>query len=261
MSMLSCRDVVMTAGGRRLLGPLSATFKAGAVTAVLGPNGAGKSTWLAALAGVARPASGQVILGDADMAGLDPLVRARRLGFMVQSRDIAWGVSVETLVGLGRIPHHRYVTLDDTTDAAMVAAALERCDLEALRQRDVLTLSGGERARVLLARVLAGGPDWVLADEPLAGLDPAYQLEIVRLLRGLADEGRGVVVTLHDLTLAGRFADRVMLLKDGRLVAEGPPDDVLTPGMLGDVYGVGVEVLTASDGARVVMPTRRTPRE
>lgn len=260
MSTLSCRDVVMTAGGHRLLGPLSATFKAGAVTAVLGPNGAGKSTWLAALAGVAPPASGQVTLGDADMAALDPLVRARRLGFMVQSRDIAWGVSVETLVGLGRIPHHRHVTLDDPTDAALVAAALERCDLEELRQRDVLTLSGGERARVLLARVLAGGPDWVLADEPLAGLDPAYQLDIVRLLRGLADEGRGVVVTLHDLTLAGRLADRVMLLKDGRLVAEGSPDDVLTPGMLGDVYGVGVEVLTASDGARVVMPTSRTPR-
>ncbi|MCH8685722.1 ABC transporter ATP-binding protein [Pedomonas mirosovicensis] len=257
MSVLACENLVIDAGSKRLLGPVACAFRAGEVTAVLGPNGAGKSTWLGALGGGRRVSGGTVRLGEADLAVLDPRARAQRLGFLAQGREVAWGLSVEAVVALGRLPYGRFAAAPGPEDRAAIEAAIARCGLEALRHRDILTLSGGERARALLARVLAGKPQWVLADEPLAGLDPAYQLDIVRLLRDLAAEGRGVIVTLHDLSLVGRLADRVVVLRAGQVVADGPVASVLTPDVMAATYGVAVDVLQSGDGERVVLPTRR----
>lgn len=257
MSVLSCENLIVDTPDRRLLGPVSAAFRTGEVTAVLGPNGAGKSTWLASLCGASKPSAGRALLDGEDIFHLDPRARAVRIGFMAQGRDVAWGLDVESVVRLGRLPYSRTGSSFSPADNAAVEAAIARCELERFRHRNILTLSGGERARVLLARVLAGEPDWVLADEPLAGLDPAYQLDLVRLLRELAGEGRGVLVTLHDLALVGRLADRVIVMREGGIVADGPASTVLTPDVMLSAYGVAVDVLTAASGERVVLPTRR----
>jgi iron complex transport system ATP-binding protein len=254
---LASLDVGVTAGDAVLVDGLSARFRRGEVSAVLGPNGAGKSTWLTALAGLLRPTHGDVLLSDRPLSALDPAARGRAIGYLAQGREVAWGVDAGTLVGLGRLPYHRSATVS-ADDRVVIEAAMRDCDVLHLRDRDVLTLSGGERARVLLARVLAGEPDWILADEPLAGLDPAHRLDIARLLRRLASSGRGVIVTLHDLTLAGMVADRVLLLNGGRIVADGPPDAALTCETIARTYGVDVEVLHRSDGRRVIVPVDRT---
>ncbi|NML93146.1 ABC transporter ATP-binding protein [Novosphingobium olei] len=218
------------------LSDVSLTLDPGTVTAIVGPNGAGKSTLLAALAGLIP---GAVSLGPDALRTLPPRLRAQRIGYLPQSGDVAWNVSVRTLVGLGRLPHDAGVQ----ADAAAIAAALHQLDLETLADRPVARLSGGERARALLARVLAGQPDWVLADEPLAALDLAHQQALLARFRALAGEGRGVVLVLHDLALAMNHADRVVVLHEGRLAAQGAPADVLTPDLIARVWGVAARWL------------------
>ena len=234
--MLAASNLTIIRGTREILHSISVTFESGRVTAVLGPNGAGKSTLLASLAGLLRATPGAARLNDQSISELPSLARAQRIGFLPQNPEIAWAVDVETLVGLGRIPHRH-----DSTRAQDTAAIADAMCITATAQwasRDVTTLSGGERARVLLARVLAGEPEWILADEPFAGLDPAHQFETAEMLRTLAARGRGVIVTLHDLTLATQVADRVIVLCDGRLVADGAPRDALSPETLMSAYGI-----------------------
>lgn len=225
--ILSARD--LTVPGR--LESVSLALEPGAVTAIVGPNGAGKSTLLAALAGLIP---GAVSLGSDVLLALPPRRRARRIGYLPQAGEVAWNVSVRTLAALGRLPHDS----GPADDARAIAAALRQLDLEALADRPVARLSGGERARALLARVLAGEPDWILADEPLAALDLAHQQALLARLRALAGEGRGVVLVLHDLALAMNHAARVAVLAQGRLVAEGTPEAVLTPDLIRLVWGV-----------------------
>ena len=234
-------------GGRAVLDGVDLALAPGRVTAILGPNGAGKSTLLACLAGLLAPAVGEVRLGGRPLTSVPARERGRRIGLLEQTPQIAWAVDVRTLVGLGRIPWQGARGLS-TEDDAEVAAAMARTGVDAFAERAVTTLSGGERARVLLARALAGRPEWLLADEPLTGLDPGHQFDACDLLRGVADAGAGVIVTLHDLSLAARFADRIVLLHAGRVVADGAPTDVLTPQRLADVYGVEARV-DVQDGA------------
>lgn len=245
---LVAEDLTVALGGRRVLAGVSARFRLGEVTAVVGPNGAGKSTLLACLAGLRRPDAGRVSLGVEPILGLAPRERARRIGFLPQTPEVAWAVEVETLVGLGRTPHSGARGLGEA-DHAAVRAALVRTRLTGLARRDVTTLSGGERARALLARVLAGEPSWLLADEPLAGLDPGHQLDAVDLMRAFAAEpGQGVVMTLHDLGVALRLADRVLVLRDGALIADAAPLEALTPVVLERAYGVKAAIVSGSRG-------------
>lgn len=208
---------------------VSVDIAPGAITAICGPNGAGKSTLLSSLAGLLRPDRGWGAISE-----LQPRERAKRLGYLPQSGDIAWDVAVRNVVALGRLPHR------DRGEHA-VARAMAACDLEAFAGRPVSTLSGGEKARVLLARVLAGEPEWILADEPLAALDLAHQLALLRVLRAEADAGRGVVLVLHDLALAMNHADRVVVLDEGRVSAEGPPFQALSIETIERVWGVRAE--------------------
>ena len=212
----------------------SAAFAPGQVTAICGPNGAGKSSLLACLAGILAPASGQVQLGGIDLAALAPRARAQALGFLPQQAEVAWDLSVETLVRLGRLPWNDGAAADQ----AAVEAALSAMQLEPLRSESLSRLSGGQRARALLARVLAGTPHWLLADEPLANLDLAHQLALLAHLRGLAAEGMGVVVVLHDLAQAMTYADAVVVMARGRVVRHGPPEAVVDEAALLDVWGV-----------------------
>ena len=248
MSDLVAETLTVALGGRTVLAGVSARFRPGEVTAIVGPNGAGKSTLLACLAGLRRPDAGQVTLDDAPILALPHRQRARRIGFLPQTPEVAWAVDVQTLVGLGRIPHSGARGLSEA-DHAAVQAALARTGMTELAQRDVTTLSGGERARALLARVLAGEPSWLLADEPLAGLDPGHQLDTVDLMRAFAaEQGQGVVMTLHDLGVALRLADRVLVLRDGALIADGAPLEALTPEVLKQAYGVEAAVVPGASG-------------
>lgn len=218
---------------------ISAELRPGEVTAICGPNGAGKSTLLAALAGLLLPGAGGAQLDGDSLAGMAPARRAQAIGYLPQSAELAWDVSVETLAGLGRLPW-RGAAQNDT---AAVEAALDAMQLDDLRRRPVSQLSGGERARALLARVLAGQPRWLLADEPLANLDLAHQLALLASLRALAGQGLGVVLVLHDLAHAMNHADRVIVLDGGRLVRDGRPEVALDEATIAKVWGVSARWL------------------
>ncbi len=232
--------------GSRLTG-LSTVLRPGEVTAICGPNGAGKSTLLACLAGLQAFDAGSVLLDGEPLAALPPRVRARRLGYLPQSPEVAWDVTVETLVGFGRLPwqgaplHRSHATAAE--DAAAVEQAIAAMDLAALRDRPVSRLSGGERARALAARVLAGRPRWLLADEPLANLDLAHAAALVARFREQAAAGVGVVLVLHDLATAMNHADRVLVLDRGTLAAHGPPAEALAEETIARVWGVSARWL------------------
>jgi iron complex transport system ATP-binding protein len=244
-SRLRVAQLTVERGERRILDSVAVQFASGNVTAVLGPNGAGKSTLLGCMAGLLDPSHGTVALDDAPLPSLPADERARRIAFLPQIPEISWPVDVATLVALGRIPfRHR---ASDAENEAAVCRAMQMTRTTQWSQRTVTTLSGGERARVLLARVLAGESDWILADEPFVGLDPAHQFEAADLLRSLAAQGRGVVLTIHDLALAARIADRVVILHRGRIVADGTPEDALTPPTLREVYGIDAQWLSVRE--------------
>lgn len=229
---------------------VTASLQPGEVTAICGPNGAGKSSLLAVLAGLIAPDSGTVSLDANPLGQLSAPTRAQAIGFLPQSAEVAWDVSVETLAALGRLPWRTSAAVD----AAAVDGALGALQLEDLRHRPLSQLSGGERARALLARVLAGEPRWLLADEPLANLDLAHQLALLARLRELARQrGLGVVLVLHDLAQAMNHADRVLVLDLGAVVADGAPEAVLTEDLIGVVWGVPARWL-GEPGARALLP-------
>jgi ABC-type cobalamin/Fe3+-siderophores transport system ATPase subunit len=247
-SRMRVAELTFERGGRRILDSIGVQLASGSVTAVLGPNGAGKSTLLGCMAGLLRPSYGVVELDETSLASLAADERARRIAFLPQIPEISWPVDVATLVALGRIPfRHR---ASDAENEAAVRRAMQATRTTQWSQRTVTTLSGGERARVLLARVLAGESDWLLADEPFAGLDPAHQFEAADLLRSLATQGHGVVLTIHDLALAARIADRVVVLQHGRIVADGTPEEALTPPTMREVYGIDAQWLSVRERGR-----------
>ncbi len=239
---------MLTATDLSLLGRLAAvtaTFNPAEVTAICGPNGAGKSSLLACLAGLLVPDSGTVTLDRTALSSLSGTTRAQAIGFLPQTPEVAWDVTVETLVGLGRLPW-------GDRDPAAIAAALAAMELDELRRRPMSQLSGGERARALMARVLAGEPRWLLADEPLANLDLAHQLTLLAQLRASARAGAGVVLVLHDLAQAMNHADRVLVMEAGRLVADGPPEQVLTEATISEVWNVPARWLGEPGGRALV---------
>ena len=254
---LIAHALAVALGARRVLDAVAATMRSGRVTAILGPNGAGKSTLLRALAGLVTPARGGVTLGDRAVAALSDRERARRIGYLPQAAAVHWNVTVREVVTLGRIAHRTPFAAPSARDRERIVAARSATETTALADRRIADLSGGERARVLLARVLAGEPDWLLADEPLASLDPAHQIDILDRLRGVARQGRGVVLVLHDLAQAARIADDVLLLREGRVVAAGPAAAILTPERMAEVFDV--RVATLPDSAMMV-PVGRIAR-
>lgn len=252
MSILAIEDLSATLSGKRVVNGVSLTVEKGSFTGLIGPNGAGKSTFLRACLGLV-PASGTVRLDGVNLATLRTAERARHLAYLPQERETAWAMSVEVVVALGRMPHHARFSALIERDRAAVEAAIVRMDLAAFRHRAVTSLSGGERARVLIARALAQETPVLLADEPLAGLDPQHQIALMRLFRELASEGRIVIASMHDLTLAARWCDRLLLLREGHTFAEGPPEAVLTAKTLEDVYHVEA-FIGAAAGGLIVQP-------
>lgn len=225
----------------------------GAVTAICGPNGAGKSTLLGCLADLERRDSGAVLLDGAALHFPTGRERARWLGYLPQSPEVAWDVSVEVLVSLGRLPWNGAPAPEN---AEAIEQAIAAMDLAPLRHRPVSQLSGGERARALMARVLATRPAWLLADEPLANLDLGHAASLMQRLREQARLGRGVVLVLHDLATAMNHADHVVVLDRGRVVSEGLPEIALAQEVVSEVWKCPVRWL-GDPGERALSMTLR----
>ena len=239
-SPLEIRDLEVVLGGTRVLHGVSLAVGAGEVVGLLGPNGSGKSTLLRAAYGVARPTRGSVRTAGLDVVGARPRELARRCAVLTQDHAVDLELSVLDVVLLGRIPHPR-PRGGRRQDADLAHECLARVHGTHLAERAFPTLSGGERQRVLLARALCQEPEVLLLDEPTNHLDVSHQLELLELVSSLEVT---CVVALHDLTLAAAYCHRVVLLSDGRLVAEGTPADVLTSARVEQVYGVTCDVLT-----------------
>ena len=257
MTSLSVRSLTVSLGDAQVLAGVDLEIAAGAVVGLIGPNGAGKTTLLRAMAGLLTPDGGAIRVNGEPLQTIARPALARTLAYLPQGGDSHWAVTVETLVNLGRLPRQAPWAAPSDRDRLAVARALEACDVAQFRSRPVTQLSGGERSRVLLARALAGEPELLLADEPVAGLDPGHQLDVMERLRALATSGAGVVVVMHDLTLAARYCDRLVLLFDGRIAAEGSADAVLSVENLARCYGVRAYRHTA-DGTPIVVPLART---
>jgi len=240
-------------GRRIVLSEVSAHLRPGRVTAILGPNGAGKSTLVKAAAALVDRSTGYVRLDAQDVATMNPRARARAIGYLPQDATVHWNIVARDVVALGRLPHLGAHAAPSPADRAAVERAMHDTETVHLADRPVGELSGGERARVLLARVLAGEPRWLLADEPLASLDPSHQIDLLARLRGYALGGAGVAIVLHDLVQAQRAADDALLLADGRVVAFGPVAEVMTAETLARVFGVHVAPLEDGD-RRLLVP-------
>jgi len=243
--------------GRLALGGVSLRVGDGELVAVAGPNGSGKTTLVRAVTGLVPLARGSVRIQGKPLAHWRRLELARVLGVVPQREDIVFPLRVDETVMLGRYARLGPMGAPRAEDRAAVASALERCDALALQTRSTDTLSGGEWQRVRLARALAQEPSVLLLDEPTASLDVRHEMEILELIRGLVDHGLSGLVITHQLNLAARFADRIVLLSDGRVVAEGAPREVLGKDTLDGVFQWPVAVTTWRDGSPQVVPLRR----
>ena len=240
MRKLIVRALTCRRGSRVVLADVHIAFAAGEVTAIVGPNGSGKTTLLRYLAGLEKQSPGEIEVDGRALATIERGEKARRIAYLPQSASVSWPLLGRDLVALGRLPHGADLTRPlAPSDAAAVARALARVSGTVLGDRPIDALSQGERARLLLARTLATEGDILLADEPVASLDPGYALDVMAVLRLEAARGVCVVVTLHDLGLAARFADRVVVVAGGRVAADGPPAEALRPETIDAAYGVG----------------------
>lgn len=242
MSVLAARDITFKRDQQFLLQNINLDLNAGELVGLIGPNGAGKSTLLKILAGLQRPSTGSVKFLDQFLTKISLKERSQKLAWLAQGGTIHWPLSVERLVALGRLPHLATWQAINPNDQAAIEQAIHQTGIEHLRTRDATTLSGGERTRVLLARALAAEPMILLADEPIAALDPGYQLQTLELLRNFSQNNRACIVVLHELSLAARYCDRLYLLKNGCIVDTGNITQVLSAENLKNVYHIECEI-------------------
>jgi len=242
MTLLSLDDLSVRLRARAILTGVTLDVAEGEFVGLIGPNGAGKTTLMRAALGLLPHG------GHSNLAALPPAARGRAAAWMPQARDIAWPVTVETLVALGRTPHLGGWQGIGAADRAHVDAALDTMGLEPLRHRTATRLSGGEQAMALIARALAQQTPLLMADEPIAGLDPANQIATMQVFARLAGEGRAVLASLHDLGLAARHCTRLILLGEGGVAADGPPATVLTPGNLARIFHVSAHYAQTPQG-------------
>jgi iron complex transport system ATP-binding protein len=237
-ALLTAQGLGVTLAGRAVLNGISLSLTSGHLVALVGPNGAGKTTLLRALAGLV-PSDGAIHVGGDALASLPLRERARRFGYLAQGHIVHWPLPARDIVALGRYPHGATDPSRLTPrDSEAVLRAMQIADVVAFSERRVTELSGGERSRVALARVFAVEAPVILADEPTSSLDPRHQIDVMKSLRGAADKGTLVIVVTHDLGLAARFADQMLVLSDGRLVSHGAPAEALSEQVMADVFRI-----------------------
>jgi iron complex transport system ATP-binding protein len=247
MTDLRVENLTLRAGATTLVDDASFKLVQGEFVALLGPNGAGKTSLIRAGIGLQSADDGHSLLGGAPVHGLSPAQRARQIAYLPQIRPLAWPNAVRDVVSLGRFSHGAPLGRLKGLDAEAVDRALEACGLTELASRRTDTLSGGELARVHCARAFAAEAPLLVADEPIAALDPRQQFRILDLIRSYVNQGGGALVVLHDIQLAARYASRMIWMKEGRIVADGSPAETLTADRLKDIYGVTARI----DGAHI----------
>jgi iron complex transport system ATP-binding protein len=251
---LELRDLSVDIAGRRIVSDIGLTVPDGSFAGLLGPNGSGKSTILKAIYRVHRPTAGQVLLDGADLLAMRPRDAARRVAVVAQEFTLEFDFTVAEMVMIGRTPHKRAFARDDETDRAITDRAIAQVGCQDLAHRGFNTLSGGEKQRVLIAQAIAQGANHLILDEPTNHLDIRYQVEILELVSTL---GLPVLAAIHDLSLAALFCDTVHLITDGRLIAGGHPEAVLTVDAVRDAYGTDILVIAHPDtGTPHLIPRR-----
>ena len=238
VALLTARGVGVTLSGRAVLKDISLSLSAGHLVALVGPNGAGKTTLLRSLAGLIL-SEGEIEIGGQALSSLPLRERAKRFGYLPQGHVVHWPLPARDIVALGRYPHGATDPARlSPGDTEAVLRAMQAVDVMQFSERRVTELSGGERSRVALARVLAVEAPVILADEPTASLDPRHQIDVMKNLRTTADNGVLVIVVTHDLGLAARFADHVLVLREGRLVSQGTPSVALSEQVMAEVFRI-----------------------
>jgi iron complex transport system ATP-binding protein len=243
---LAAKNITVRLGRTTIVRDASFTLRGGEFVAIVGPNGAGKTTLMRALAGL-TPSDGTIMLGGRALGALSDRERARHIAYLPQGHTFYWPMPVAAIVMLGRAPHADPLSSTSAQDRAAVEHALVTTETMEFAERAVTTLSGGERARVALARALATQAPVLLADEPTAALDPRHQLTVMELLRAAAHAGNAILAIMHDLSLAARFADRVLVMDHGVLVADGSSAEALTPERLATVFGIEATTVDVGD--------------
>ena len=251
---LVASGITVTRGSRRIVDHADLTLNAGEFTVLAGPNGAGKTTLARAMAGLI-PADGSVTFDGMPLRDLPPRVRARAMSYLPQGHDFHWPMRVDSIVALGREPHADAFSQTSVQDRIAIERAMEATGVGEFSDRPITTLSGGERARVAIARALATEASVLIADEPTASLDERHQLIVMDLLRRITQQGTAVLAIIPDLALAMRFADRVVVINEGRIVANDTPPLALTPERIGEVFGISVNRVETPDGP-LLLPSR-----
>lgn len=251
---LVASGITVTRGTRRIVDSADLTLNAGELTILAGPNGAGKTTLARAMAGLIA-ADGSIAFDGASLHTLPPRVRARAISYLPQGHEFHWPMRVDSIVALGREPHADPFSQTSAKDRVAIERAMEATDVGQFSARLITTLSGGERARVAIARALATEASVLIADEPTASLDERHQLIVMDLLQRIAHQGAAVLAIIHDLALAMRFADRVVIMNEGRIVANNTPLLALTPDRIADVFGISVNRVETPDGP-LLLPSR-----
>ncbi len=251
---IEAKDLCVNYGSNQILNTVSIAVQAGELVGLIGPNGAGKSTLLRALIGLQALSSGHLIWSGMDVSQISRQDRAKSVAYLAQKQNADWPLRVDDVVMLGRLPHRLPFAGESDEDRHAVERALAAVNMQWARDRILDHLSGGERARVLLARALAVEAPLLFADEPVAALDPLHQLRVMDLLRERVNRGEGIVVVLHDLALAMRYCDRLIVLDRGTIRMDGAPA-LLTDTLIADIYGVEVHRETYQ-GQDIVIPWR-----
>ncbi|HKN55061.1 MAG TPA: ABC transporter ATP-binding protein [Amycolatopsis sp.] len=258
-SRLGAEGVTVGYGDRSVLENLDVTIPSGVITTIIGPNGCGKSTLLRTLSRLLKPSSGTVVLDGGDIAKLKTKEVAKRLGLLPQAPSAPEGLTVADLVARGRHPHQSWLRQWSSDDDAVVARALAMTGVSDLAGRPVDTLSGGQRQRVWISMTLAQGTDLLLLDEPTTYLDLAHALEVIDLVDDLHEAGRTVVMVLHDLNLAVRYSDHLIVMKSGAILAQGHPRSVISSELLHEAFGLSARVIDDPVSDRpLIVPIGRT---
>ena len=251
---LECERLCVARGGRMILHDLDVAFTSGECVSLIGPNGSGKTTLMMTLLGLLTPAGGTVRVNNHDLSTLSARIRGRFAAYVPQTVERIPAFTVYDVVASGRFPHVSPLQPLTLTDHGHIEQALEVCGLTSLADRRADSISGGERQKALIAAAIAQDSQVMLLDEPNTALDPGYQIELVGLLRNWYARGRSLVLISHDLQLPMALEGRVIALREGRIVADGPTEDILTPNRLAEVYDTGFELCQTSSGRRLIAP-------